>query len=170
MSRPIWPGLRSGRTRQSLEPAAALAVADYFGVARDRIRKAVASYRGLPHRLELVVRRKGVGWYDDSKATTPISSIAALEAFDCPEIIIAGGYDKHIPFDEFGKVIAAKAKAAILIGQTADKIAAVIEAGRTPCPPQESLGVKPRFRSFPTPMSCKIRRAWPPPACWPGWT
>jgi len=112
--------------------AAALAVADYFSVARDRIRKAITSYRGLPHRLELVVRRKGVGWYDDSKATTPISSIAALEAFDCPEIIIAGGYDKHIPFDEFGKAIAAKAKAAILIGQTADKIAAAISAGRTP--------------------------------------
>ncbi len=112
--------------------AAALAVAEYFGVARDRLRKAVASYRGLPHRLELVVRRKGVGWYDDSKATTPISSIAALEAFDCPEILIAGGYDKHIPFDDFGKVIAQKVKAAILIGQTADKIDAAITAGRTP--------------------------------------
>lgn len=111
--------------------AAALAVAEYFGVAKDRIHKAVASYRGLPHRLELVVRRKNVGWYDDSKATTPISSIAALEAFDCPEILIAGGYDKHIPFDEFGKVIARKVKAAILIGQTADKIDSAIAAGRT---------------------------------------
>ncbi len=48
-----------------------------------------------------------------------------------PEILIAGGYDKHIPFDEFGKVIARKVKAAILIGQTADKIDAAIAAGRT---------------------------------------
>jgi UDP-N-acetylmuramoylalanine--D-glutamate ligase len=111
--------------------SAALVVATFFGVSKDRIRKAVASYRGLPHRLELVAIRKNVGWYDDSKATTPISSIAALRAFTCPEIIIAGGYDKHIPFDEFGKVIAEKAKAAILLGQTADKIAMAIEAHKT---------------------------------------
>ncbi len=111
--------------------AAAVAVVSFFGVSKDRIRKAVSSYRGLPHRLELVAIRNNVGWYDDSKATTPISSIAALRAFTCPEIIIAGGYDKHIPFDEFGKVIVEKAKAAILIGQTAEKISDAIVAHKT---------------------------------------
>ncbi|MBE3143921.1 MAG: UDP-N-acetylmuramoyl-L-alanine--D-glutamate ligase, partial [Planctomycetes bacterium] len=54
-------------------------------------------------------------------------SIVALDAFDSP-IIIAGGYDKHIPFDEFGAKIAQKAKAAILIGQTASVIGKIIQA------------------------------------------
>jgi len=70
---------------------------------------------------------EGVSWYNDSKATTPESAIAALEAFKKePKIIIAGGYDKNIPFDELGQEIAKKAKAVILLGQTARKIADVI--------------------------------------------
>ncbi|GAH83230.1 unnamed protein product, partial [marine sediment metagenome] len=52
---------------------------------------------------------------------------AALEAFDQPTIIIAGGYDKYIPFDELGQKIAENAKAAVLLGQTAQKIADVIQ-------------------------------------------
>jgi hypothetical protein len=58
-----------------------------------------------------------------------LSSIVALEAFDRPEILIAGGYDKHLPFDDLGRKIAQKAKVAILIGQTAPQIAQAIEAG-----------------------------------------
>ena len=83
-------------------------------------------FKALPHRLQLVGEVRGVRWYNDSKATTPDSSIVALEAFDSP-IIIAGGYDKHIPFDEFGEKIAQKAKAAILIGQTAQAIGKIIQ-------------------------------------------
>jgi len=81
----------------------------------------------LPHRLELIGRINGVSWYNDSIATTPQSAIAALEAFDQPKIIIAGGYDKDLPFDELGQKIAASAKAAILIGQTAPKIRDAIQ-------------------------------------------
>jgi len=81
----------------------------------------------LPHRLELIGRINGVSWYNDSIATTPQSAIAALEAFDQPKIIIAGGYDKNLPFDELGQKIATNAKAAILIGQTAPKIADAIQ-------------------------------------------
>ncbi|MHC4745086.1 MAG: glutamate ligase domain-containing protein, partial [Planctomycetota bacterium] len=51
----------------------------------------------------------------------------ALDSFDCPPIIIAGGYDKNLPFDELGAKIAQRAKAAILLGQTAPKIAEAIE-------------------------------------------
>ena len=76
--------------------------------------------------MQFVAEIKGVRWYNDSKATTPDSSIVALDAFDTP-IIIAGGYDKHIPFDEFGAKIAQKAKAAILIGQTAQAIGKIIQ-------------------------------------------
>jgi UDP-N-acetylmuramoylalanine--D-glutamate ligase len=108
--------------------AAAMAIARSFGIGDDPIKTALPSFKALPHRLEFVAKVNGVGWYNDSKATTPPSTIVALEAFDCPEVIIAGGYDKHLPFDELGVKIAEKAKAAILIGQTAGKIADAIRA------------------------------------------
>ncbi len=109
--------------------AGAMAIARSLGVDDEAIRAALPEFRALPHRLELVAESNGVSWYNDSKATTPLSGIVALDAFDRPEILIAGGYDKHLPFDEFGRKIAQKAKAAILIGQTAQQIAQAIRAG-----------------------------------------
>ncbi len=106
--------------------AAAVAIAKYFGAEVGRIKCCLPEFKALPHRLELVEQVNGVRWYNDSKATTPKSAVAALEAFDQPVIIIAGGYDKNIPFDELGQKIAEHAKAAILIGQTAPKIAEAI--------------------------------------------
>ncbi len=107
--------------------AAAMAVARYFKVARSRIASAAETFKPLPHRLELVAQIEGVRWYDDSISTTPVSTIAALEAFDEPKIIIAGGYDKGLAFDELGAAISAKAKAAVLIGQTAEAIIRTID-------------------------------------------
>jgi len=106
--------------------AAAIAIAKHFGAEDNQIKNALPSFKALPHRLELVAEIASVRWYNDSKATTPQGAITALEAFDQPVIIIAGGYDKHLPFDEFGWKIAEKAKAAILIGQTAPQIADAI--------------------------------------------
>jgi UDP-N-acetylmuramoylalanine--D-glutamate ligase len=106
--------------------AAAIAISKYFGIEDDLIRNSLPKFKPLPHRLELIGRINGVSWYNDSIATTPQSAIAALEAFEQPKIIIAGGYDKNLPFDELGRKIATNAKAAILIGQTAPKIASAI--------------------------------------------
>ena len=110
--------------------AAALAVAGYFRVPDNLIAACLPEFKPLPHRLELVAEINGVRWYNDSIATTPPSAIAALDAFDCPRIIIAGGYDKNLPFDELGQKIAAAAKAAILIGRTAQKIADAIRSAQ----------------------------------------
>jgi len=107
--------------------AAAAAVAKHFGVTDEQIKNSLAAFKPLAHRLELVAENKGVRWYNDSIATTPASAIAALQAFDEPKIIIAGGYDKKLSFDELGSAIATKAKAAILMGATAKKIADAIE-------------------------------------------
>jgi len=106
--------------------AAALCIARHLGVEDDKIIKSLPGFKGLAHRLEFVAEINGVKWYNDSKATTPQSAIASVEAFEQPVIIIAGGYDKNIPFDEFGQRITKKAKAAILFGQTAQKIASTI--------------------------------------------
>ena len=107
--------------------AAAMAVARLYDITDDDIKNALPVFKALPHRLELVEIINGISWYNDSKATTPEGAITALEAFDQPIIIIAGGYDKNIPFDELGEKIAGKAKAAILIGTTAPKIARSIQ-------------------------------------------
>jgi len=114
--------------------AAAIAIAKHFGLTDEQVKNCLPEFKALPHRLELVAEINGVRWYNDSKATTPQSAITAMEAFDEPRIIIAGGYDKHIPFDELGAVIAQRAKAAILTGQTAEKIADTIAA----CPENQT--------------------------------
>jgi UDP-N-acetylmuramoylalanine--D-glutamate ligase len=109
--------------------AAAVAVARNFGVDDDRIINCLPDFKALPHRLELIGKIRGVRWYNDSKATTPESAIVALEAFESAlggRIIIAGGYDKNLPFEQLGEKIVKNAKAAILIGQTAQKIADAI--------------------------------------------
>ena len=106
--------------------AAAITIAKHFGIDDEQIKKSLPEFKPLPHRLELVGQINGVRWYNDSIATTPQSAIAALEAFEEVKIIIAGGYDKNLPFDELGRKIAANAKAAVLLGQTAAKIAEAI--------------------------------------------
>jgi len=106
--------------------AAAVAIAKHFGIDEDRIKKALPSFKALPHRLQFVAEKNGICWYNDSKATTPESTIAAIASFDKPIILIAGGYDKNVSFDSLGLEIVKRAKAAILIGRTAPKIASAI--------------------------------------------
>jgi UDP-N-acetylmuramoylalanine--D-glutamate ligase len=107
--------------------AAAMAIARFFSIGDKQIKNSLSSFKTLPHRLELVAEVNGVRWYNDSKSTTPQGAIVALEAFEKGRIvIIAGGYDKNLPFDQLGREIARNAKAAILLGQTAKKIAKAI--------------------------------------------
>lgn len=80
------------------------------------------SFGGVEHRSELVRELGGVRWYNDSIGSSPSRTIAGLHAFNQKVILIAGGYDKHIPYDPMGPVAAEKVKAAILMGATADAI------------------------------------------------
>jgi len=88
--------------------------ADVLAVAR--------SFGGVEHRIELVRSVRGVRYYNDSIASSPSRTIAGLHAFDQKVILIAGGYDKHIPFDVLGPEICAHVKRLILCGDTAEKI------------------------------------------------
>ncbi len=115
--------------------AGALAIARQLGMRGETFAEILPDFRGLPHRLELVATVDEVRWYNDSIATTPQSVMVALEAFDEPKILIAGGYDKNLPFDELGCRIAAEAKAVVLIGQTAPKLAQAIQAGSSGAAP-----------------------------------
>ncbi|MBN1788416.1 MAG: UDP-N-acetylmuramoyl-L-alanine--D-glutamate ligase [Sedimentisphaerales bacterium] len=102
--------------------AAAVTIAGCFGLKDIDLAESIGSFVSLPHRLELIREVDGVRYYNDSIATTPESTIVAVQAFDEPKILIAGGYDKGLNFDQMAEVICDKIKALILIGQTADKI------------------------------------------------
>ncbi len=103
--------------------AAARAIVSQLGLTDEDIASCLSSFKALSDRLELVAEINGVRWYNDSKATTPESTIVALQSFTQPIVLIAGGYDKHLPFDELGKIIAEKTHTIILLGATAPKIA-----------------------------------------------
>lgn len=97
-------------------------------VAPDAIRRFANAFGGVAHRCELVRERKGVRWYNDSIGSSPSRTIAGLKAFSQKVVLIAGGYDKHIPYDPLGPVAADTVRCAILMGATADAIEHAIRA------------------------------------------
>ena len=86
------------------------------------------SFGGVEHRIELVRTLHGVRYYNDSIASSPSRTIAGLRSFPGKVILIAGGYDKHIPFDVLGPEVTAHVKLLVLCGATAGKIRAAVEA------------------------------------------
>ena len=92
-------------------------------VSVETIRYVAENFGGVPHRIELVRELEGVKYYNDSIASTPARTTAGLISFgDKKVILIAGGYDKKIPFDGFGEIINKQVKKLILVGATAPKI------------------------------------------------
>jgi UDP-N-acetylmuramoylalanine--D-glutamate ligase len=123
------PGLRGLHHRENL--VASLAAICALGLPLERALPALASFRGLAHRGEEVGRIAGVAYLDDSKATNPGAAQRALEGVPGPAIWIAGGRDKGFDFAELAETAVRYARAAVLIGETADAIEQCI-AGRIP--------------------------------------
>ena len=84
------------------------------------------NFKGVEHRIELVRELNGVRYYNDSIASTPTRTIAGLHSFHQKVILIAGGYDKHIPFDNLGVEIVDHVKRLILCGTTAEQIRSAV--------------------------------------------
>jgi UDP-N-acetylmuramoylalanine--D-glutamate ligase len=97
---------------------AAAAVALLFGVEPGAIRAAAGSFVGVEHRLETVAVVDGIRYVNDSQGTQPDAVIAALRAFEPPIVLIAGGRDKGIDLADLGPVVAERAAAAVLIGES----------------------------------------------------
>ncbi len=93
----------------------------------DTIVNFARTFGGVEHRIELVRKFEGVRYYNDSIASSPSRCIAGLKSFPEKVILIAGGYDKHIPFDVLGPEIVSHVKTLILCGVTADKIRTAVE-------------------------------------------
>jgi UDP-N-acetylmuramoylalanine--D-glutamate ligase len=97
---------------------AATAVALLFGIPPDSIRRAAGAFTGVEHRLERVAEIDGVRFINDSQGTQPDAVIAALRAFEPPIVLIAGGRDKGVDLSELAGVVAERATAAVLIGES----------------------------------------------------
>lgn len=105
--------------------AAAAAVIDY--VKPGAVEEIASTFKGVEHRAEYVKEVGGVSFYNDSIGSSPTRTIASIRAFKKKVILIAGGYDKHIPYDEMGETLAERVKTLVLIGQTAPLIEKSLE-------------------------------------------
>ncbi len=95
---------------------AAITVAKILHIPNAVIKKTIAGFVGLEHRLEFVAEKNGVRYYNDSYATTPETSIAAIEAFKQPKILILGGSHKGSDFAKLGKMISQSKSIKAIIG------------------------------------------------------
>ena len=104
------------------------AVAAVEGLVSDEtIRQVAKNFGGVEHRIELVRIKDGVRFYNDSIASSPSRTIAGLRSFKEKVILIAGGYDKHIPYDVLGPEVCEHVKKLFLCGATAPQIRAAVE-------------------------------------------
>ncbi len=91
-------------------------------VSTDDMISVAKQFGGVEHRIEFIREKDGVKWFNDSIATSPTRVLAGLNSFSQKLIVIAGGYDKKIPFEPLAEPVNQKVKALILLGVTADKI------------------------------------------------
>lgn len=107
---------------------AAFALTGAAGAPVEAMRQVATNFAGVEHRLELVRERDGVRWYNDSIATSPERAAAELRAFDTPIVLLAGGRDKHLPWQEFAALARRKVRHLILFGEAAGLIAQAMQA------------------------------------------
>lgn len=98
---------------------AATAAAIAVGCPLDRIEQGLRSFSALPHRLQLLAKVGGISFVNDSKSTTPDATMRALEAFDAPILLLAGGRSKGASYDELGKLAKENVKQAFFFGEAA---------------------------------------------------
>ena len=124
----ILPGKHNQSNAQ-----AAFAAAYQLGVGRDDAQDALRTFRGLPHRLELVHEENGIRWFNDSIATIPEAAVAALDSFPAKRVIqIVGGYDKGLAMTAMCNALLERAKAVLCIGATGKNLAEMMSESPLP--------------------------------------
>lgn len=111
------------RGSHNLENAlAAVAASTVMGVPADKIAKVLREFSGVEHRMEFVTEIQGVQYVNDSKGTNPDAAIKALESYDEPIVLIAGGKNKGSKFDTYARKIKEKARVLVVVGKSAQEI------------------------------------------------
>ncbi|MCS6910354.1 MAG: UDP-N-acetylmuramoyl-L-alanine--D-glutamate ligase [Anaerolineales bacterium] len=96
------------------------------------MRAVINNFTGVEHRLELVHERDGVRWYNDSIASAPERVIAALNAFEEPAVLLLGGRDKKLPWDELARLVKARVRHSVLFGEAGPLIDRALAAAGVP--------------------------------------
>src|SRR5207249_11007063 len=132
-----WAGVRCGKLSERLLPpesvrlrgrhnpanaVAAAAIATACGISPEAIACAVQTFRGVPHRLELVAEVDGVSYYNDSIATTPERALAAIRSFSEPVALLLGGRDKNLTLEDLAQEAMRRCRAVLLLGESAEKL------------------------------------------------
>ena len=106
---------------------AAIGIAMNMGVPADIIKDAIRKFKAVEHRIEYVDTIDDVIYYNDSKGTNTDASIKAIQAMSRPTVLIAGGYDKKVSFDDWAKELDGKIKCLVLLGETSEQIADTVK-------------------------------------------
>ena len=101
---------------------AAFAIGYAIGLPLDAMLEATVEFHGVPHRLELVRELRGVRWYNNSIATAPERTIAAIRSFDEPIVLLLGGRDKDLPWEDLLQLASLRVAHVVLFGEAAEKI------------------------------------------------
>jgi UDP-N-acetylmuramoylalanine--D-glutamate ligase len=111
-----------------LNVLAAFAIGHAVGLPLDAMLRAAETFRGMPHRMEQVREINGTQWYDDSIATAPERVAAAVQSFDEPLVLLLGGRDKDLPWEELAQLVCRRVDHLILFGEAAGKIQRALAA------------------------------------------
>jgi UDP-N-acetylmuramoylalanine--D-glutamate ligase len=109
---------------------AACAVAGALGLPVDAMHEVITTFGGVPHRLEEIAQVKGATWVNDSIATSPERTMAALASFDAPIILLLGGRDKDLPWDDLAQMAVRKCRSIICFGEFGPTIARYVHRAR----------------------------------------
>jgi UDP-N-acetylmuramoylalanine--D-glutamate ligase len=107
---------------------AACAIAAAAGLPVEAMRAGISGFRGVTHRMEFVREWGGAEWYNDTIATAPERAMAGIRAFEGPLVLLAGGQDKDLPWDEFAALICERVDHLVAFGETGTMIAEKVKA------------------------------------------
>ena len=113
---------------------AAFAIGYAAGLPLDAMLSAAEEFRGVAHRLEFVREWNGAQWYNDSIASAPERTMADIRSFTEPIVLLLGGRDKNLPWEELAALVCQRVEHVVLFGEAAEKIAAALEQAKGPLP------------------------------------
>jgi len=119
---PIQKAIHLRGDHNRLNVLAAITIGHAAGLNLDAMLEAIEEFHGVPHRLELVRELHGVKWYNDSIATAPERTIAAIRSFDEPIILMLGGKDKDLPWGDLAGLVRERVDHVVVFGQATEKI------------------------------------------------
>jgi UDP-N-acetylmuramoylalanine--D-glutamate ligase len=119
---PIQNAIHLRGDHNRLNVLAAVTIGHAARLSLDAMLEAIDSFHGVPHRLELVRELHGVKWYNDSIATAPERTMAAIRSFDEPIVLMLGGKDKDLPWEDLAALVRERVDHVVVFGQAAEKI------------------------------------------------